>query len=141
MKMKSLLAFVSAFAVAASLAVAAEEDTPLAKEMTAMNKTLRALKKSVSDPAKKADNVAAVAKMKANLAAAVKLEPAKTKDQPAAEKPAYLEKFKKQLADLDKAFDDLKAAIEKGDDAAIQASFEKLSDLKEKGHKDFAPDE
>jgi hypothetical protein len=79
--------------------------------------------------------------MKANIAAAAKLEPAKTKDQPAAEKPAYVEKYRKQLGELDKAFDGLKVAIEKGDDAAIQASFEKLSDMKEKGHKDFAPDE
>jgi soluble cytochrome b562 len=141
MKMKSLLGFVSAFAVAASLAVAADEDTPLAKEMTAMNKALRALKKTATDPAKKADNLAAVDKMKANIAAAGKFEPAKTKDQPAAEKPAYLEKFKKELAELDKAFDELKAAIDKGDSDTIAKSFEKLSDLKEKGHKDFAPDE
>jgi soluble cytochrome b562 len=141
MKMKSLLAFVSAFAVAASLAVGAEEDTPLAKEMQAMNKTLRALKKTANDPAKKADNLAAVEKMKTNLAAAAKLEPAKTKDQPAAEKPAYLEKFKKEIAELEKAFDELKAAIDKGEGEGISKSFEKLADMKEKGHKDFAPDE
>lgn len=140
MKMKSLLAFVSAFAVAATLAVA-DEDTPLSKEMSAMNKALRTLKKSVSDPSQKAANVAAIDKIKAGVAASAKLEPAKTKDQPAAEKAAYLEKYKKQMADLEKALDELKAAVEKGDDTAVQASFEKLSDLKEKGHKDFAPDE
>lgn len=140
MKMKSLLAIVSAFAVAASLAVA-EEDTPLSKEMSAMNKALRTLKKSANDPSEKAANLAAIDKMKANVAAAAKLEPAKTKDQPAAERAAYLEKYKKQMADLEKGFDELKAAIEKGDEATIQGAFEKLSDLKEKGHKDFAPDE
>src|SRR5688572_23337797 len=62
MKMKSLLAFVSAFALAASLAVA-EDDTPLSKEMSAMNKALRALKKTAQDPAHKAANLAAVDKM------------------------------------------------------------------------------
>jgi soluble cytochrome b562 len=140
MKMKSLLAFVSAFAVAASLAVA-DEDTPLSKEMSAMNKALRQLKKTASDPAAKAANLAAIDKIKANVTASVKLEPAKTKDQPAAEKEAYLEKYKKQMAELEKTFDDLKAAVTKGDEAGIQAAFEKLSDQKEKGHKDFAPDE
>jgi len=140
MKMKSLLAFVSAFAVAASLAVA-DEDTPLSKEMSAMNKALRQLKKTASDPAAKAANLAAIDKIKANVTASVKLEPAKTKDQPAAEKEAYLEKYKKQMAELEKSFDDLKAAVTKGDEAGIQAAFEKLSDQKEKGHKDFAPDE
>lgn len=140
MKMKSLLAFVSAFAVAATLAVA-DEDTPLSKEMSAMNKALRTLKKSATDPAQKAANVAAIEKMKAAVAASAKLEPAKTKDQPAAEKAAYLEKYKKQMGDLEKAFDELKAAVEKGDETTIMAAFEKLSELKEKGHKDFAPDE
>jgi hypothetical protein len=139
MKLKSLLAFGSALAIAASLAVA--DDTPLSKEMSAMNKALRQLKKTASDPAQKAANIAAVEKMKANTVASAKLEPEKTKDQPAAEKAAYLEKYKKQIADLEKAFDELKAAIDKGDQTAIQASFEKLSELKEKGHKDFAPDE
>jgi hypothetical protein len=140
MKIKTLLAFVSALAVAASLS-AAEEDTPLAKEMTAMNKTLRALKKTASDPAKKADNLAAVEKMKANVAAALKYEPAKTKDQPAAEKPTYVDKYKQQINGLDKALDELKAAIEKGDPEGTSKVFEKLSEIKEKGHKDFAPDE
>jgi hypothetical protein len=140
MKMKSLLAFVSAFALAASLAVA-EEDTPLSKEMSAMNKALRALKKTAQDPAQKAANLAAVDKMKANVAAGLKYEPAKTKDQPAAEKTAYLDKFKQQMSDLDKSLDELKAAIDKGDKETIAKLFEKLGEIKEKGHKDFAPDE
>ena len=140
MKMKSLLAFVSAFALAASLAMA-EEDTPLSKEMSAMNKALRALKKTAQDPAQKAANLAAVDKMKANVAAGLKYEPAKTKDQPAAEKTAYLDKFKQQMSDLDKSLDELKASIDKGDKEAITKLFEKLGEIKEKGHKDFAPDE
>ena len=57
-----------------------------------------------------------------------------------AEKAAYLEKYKAQMADLAKAFDELKAAIEKGDADASKAIFEKLSDSKEKGHKDFGAD-
>jgi hypothetical protein len=139
MKMKTLLAAVSAFALAASLAVA--DDTPLAKEMTAMNKALRALKKTANDPAQKAANLAVVDKMKANVAAGQKLEPEKTKEQPAAEKTAYLEKFKQQMVELDKSLGELRAAIEKGDNDAIAKTFEKLSEIKEKGHKDFAPDE
>ena len=54
---------------------------------------------------------------------------------------AYLEKYKKQMVDLEKSFDELRAAVDKGDETAIQTAFEKLSDMKEKGHKDFAPDE
>ena len=79
--------------------------------------------------------------MKANVAAGLKYEPAKTKDQPAAEKTAYLDKFKQQMSDLDKSLDELKASIDKGDKEAITKLFEKLGEIKEKGHKDFAPDE
>ena len=142
MKMKTLLTLCAALAIG-TLGARAEDkpDTPLSKQMSEMNKTLRSLKRQVADPSKKAENIAAVDKMKANVDAALKLEPAKTKDQPAADKPAYLEKYKQELNDLKKAFDELKAALNKGDAAATTAAFEKLSDSKDKGHKDFAPDE
>lgn len=140
MKLKTLLTTIVALAFGAT-AVIADDDTPLSKEMSAMNKALRTLKRQAADPAKKTENLALVATMKEKNAAALKYEPAKTKDQPAAEKPAYLEKFKKQMGDVDKALDELKAAIEKGDADATTKVFEKLADLKEKGHKDFGADE
>jgi len=140
MKLKSLLTAIAAVAVGASFAVA-DEDTPLAKQMSAFNKSLRSLKKQVNDASKKTDNLAIVASMKKNMAESIKLEPAKTKEQPAADKAAYIEKYKAQIAEVDKTLDSLKDAIEKGDSAAAQAAFDKLSDQKEKGHKVYNPDE
>jgi soluble cytochrome b562 len=140
MILKSLFTAVAALAVGASFAVA-DEDTPLAKEMSAFNKNLRTLKRQISDASKKAESLEIVAKMKANMAAAAKLEPAKTKEQPAGDKPTYVEKYKAQIAQVEKTLDEVKAAIEKGDQTAAQAAFDKLSEQKEKGHKDFAPDE
>ncbi len=140
MKLKTLLTTGVAFAIGA-MAATAEEDTPLSKEMSAMNKAQRTLKRQVADPAKKADNLALIATMKEKCAAALKDEPAKTKDQPAGDKPAYLDKFKKQMGDLDKAIDELKAAVESGNADAATKVFEKLADIKEKGHKDFGADE
>jgi Cytochrome b562 len=131
-----------ALAVAAGMCMAvADDDTPLSKEMSAMNKTLRSLKRQAAAPDKKAENLELIAKMKTNVEASLKYEPAKTKDQPAADKPKYLESYKAQMTELNKSLDALKAAIEKGDAAGIQAIFDKLGDIKEKGHKDFAPDE
>jgi soluble cytochrome b562 len=141
MKLKTLLTTLVALGLGTSFAAAKDDDTPLSKEMTAMNKSLRTLKRQAADASKKAENLELVGKMKANVAAALKYEPAKTKDQPAAAKPAYTDKYKAQIGDLDKAIDDLKAALEKGDADATQKCFEKLADIKEKGHKDFAPDE
>lgn len=140
MKLKTLLTTVVALAVGMTAAFA-EDDTPLSKEMSAMNKALRTLKRQAADASKKAENLALIATMKEKIAASLKFEPAKTKDQPAGEKPAYLDKYKKQMADLDKATDELKAAVESGNADAAQKVFEKLSDIKEKGHKDFGADE
>jgi len=143
MKLKQLFLILTALVVGVTSSFAADdkEDTPLAKEMTKMNKTLRTLKRQVADPAKKTESLKMVDDMKANVAASLKYDPAKTTEQPAGDKPVYLEKYKKQMGDLDKALDGLKAAIEKGDADAVTKGLEQLSDLKEKGHKDFAPDE
>ncbi len=141
MKMKFLLTLALTLALGCTAAFAAEDDTPLAKEMKTMNKSLRALKKQVADAAKKDDNLALIATIRKSLDAAAKLEPAKTKEVPAAEKAAYLDKYKAQMTDLVKTYDELEAAIkaDKADD--VKKALDKLSEQKEKGHKDFAPDE
>ncbi len=138
-KLKYLLTLTVALALGANLTAA--DDTPLGKEMSSMNKSLRALKKQVADPAKKDDSLALVAKMKKNLEESVKLDPAKTKDQPAAGKDAYLAKYKEQMEALGKSIDELEAAIKADKPEDAKKVFEKLSEQKEKGHKDFAPDE
>ena len=141
MKMKSLITLALTLAFASTAAFAAEDDTPLTKEMKTMNKSLRALKKQVADATKKDDNLALIATIKKSLEASMKLEPAKTKEVPAAEKAAYLDKYKAQMTDLAKTYDELEAAIkaDKADD--VKKALDKLSEQKEKGHKDFAPDE
>lgn len=138
---KTLLTLATALALGLNTVAAKDEDTPLAKEMTGMNKSLRMLKRQVADPAKKADNLALVAKIKGHLDAAFKLEPAKTKDVPAADKPAYLEKFKQELTELKKTYDDLETALKGDKQDEAKKLFEKLSEQKEKGHKDFGVDE
>lgn len=141
MKFKSLLTVIAAVAVAVPSLMAADEDTPLAKTMSGMNKSLRALKRQVADPAKKDDNLALVAKIKEALAEAAKLEPAQTKDIPAAEKAAYLDKYRAQITELGKTFDAIEAALKAGKGGDAKALFEKLSEQKEKGHKDFGVDD
>ncbi len=140
MKLKPFLTLAAASLALSFSVVAAEKDeTPLGKEMAAMNKNLRTLKRQLADPAKKEDNLAILAKIKKNTEAAHELEPAKTKDQ--ADKPTYTNKYKEQVIELGKAFGELEAAImvDKQDEA--KAALEKISKLKEKGHKDFGVDE
>lgn len=141
MKLKSLLTLAALFAISFNLALAAEDDTELAKEMKAMNKSLRTLKKQIADPSKKEESLKLLTDIRKHVAASHQLDPAKTKDIPAAEKAAYLDKYKKQLDDLDKSYEEVEAAIkaDKPDDA--KKAFEKLSEQKEKGHKDFGVDD
>ena len=141
MKLKTLLTLLTTAALSMNVAFAAADDTPLAKEMKNVNKSLRTLKRQVADASKKDENLALVATIKKSIDAALKLEPAKTKDVPAAEKAAYVDKYKQQMSALGKSFDEIEEAIkaDKTDDA--KKLFEKLSEQKEKGHKDFGVDE
>jgi len=141
MKLRTFLTIAATLALGLHTGFAAEDDTPLAKEMTAMNKSLRILKRQIADPAKKDDNLALVAKMKANVDASLKLEPAKSKDVPAADKGAYAEKYREQLTALRKSYDELETAIKDGKQDEAKKVFEKLTEQKEKGHKDFGVDD
>ena len=140
MKLKSLLTLALTLAMGSTFALA-EDDTPLAKEMKTVNKNLRTLKRQVEDASKKDENLGLIAAARKSLEACAKLEPAKTKDVPAGEKAAYLDKYKAQMKDLAKTFEDLDTAVKAGKIDDAKKLFEKLSDEKEKGHKDFAPDE
>ncbi|MDQ3622765.1 MAG: cytochrome b562 [Verrucomicrobiota bacterium] len=140
MKLKVLLTLLATVTFSIS-AVAVEEDTPLTKEMSAMNKNLRLLKRQLADPAKKADNLTLLEKIKKNLDEAHKLEPTKSKDVVAAEKPAYVEKYKAQIIELGKAFGELEASLKVDKQEEAKKALDKIADLKEKGHKDFGVDE
>jgi DNA mismatch repair ATPase MutS len=141
MKLKALLAIFVTAALGLTAAFAAEDDTPLTKEMKTVNKSLRTLKRQVADSSKKDDNLQLLATIKKSLDAASKLEPSKTKDQPAGEKAAYLEKFHKELTELGKTFDQVEVAVKADKPVDAKKIFEKLSEQKEKGHKDFGVDE
>ena len=116
------------------------EDTPMEKEMGAMNKAYKALKKTVEDPAQKAENLKLIAEIKRTTEVTAKMEPKTTADQPAAGKAAYLEKYKAQMADFAKEVVALEAAVTAGNTTAAKASFDKLNELKKKGHEDFKKD-
>jgi cytochrome c556 len=124
MKLKTLLTVLTAASLGFT-AYAADDDTPLAKQMSIVNKSLRTVKRQLSDSAKKDDNLALIGKVKAALDEAVKLDPKKTKDQ--SDKAAYTKKFK--------------AGIKSDSKEKAEAALNKIYDEKEKGHKDFGVDE
>ena len=141
MKLKALLTLLATLSLGINAALSAEEDTPLAKNMAAVNKSLRTLKRQVADASKKDENVAMLEKIKTSLDEAAKLQPKKTKDVPEAEKAAYLEKYKTQIGELKKTFETIETAVKAGKVDEAKALFEKLAEQKEKGHKDFGADD
>src|SRR3989304_6122212 len=79
MKSRILLSTALIFSLGAG-AFAADE-TPLTKEMSSMNKSLRTIKRQLADPAKKADNLELIGKVRKSIDTAHGLDPKKTKDQ------------------------------------------------------------
>lgn len=140
MKLKSLFTALLAAALFTVPAVAQDDDTPLGKEMSAINKTLKVLSRNVADPGKKEVNLTQIAEIRASLEKAATYEPAKTADIPAGEKVKFLADYKTALEKTLKTLDELKAAVtaDKAEDAL--KAIETLAAEKKDGHKAFKKD-
>ncbi len=138
MKLKHLFALLATFAI--TVPAFAEEDTPLGKEMEKISKNLKAVNRDIADASKKADNVKKVAEAKEACAVAAKLDPAKTKEVPAAEKAKFLEGYKASMVELGKGLDSLKAAVEAGKTEDAKLIIEKLNTSKKDAHKKYKAD-
>ena len=136
MKLKHLFTLLAAFAITVP-AFAADEETPLGKEMEKISKAIKAINRNIGDAAQKDANLAKLADAKTACAAASKLDPAKTKDVPAAEKAKFLEGYKASMQEMGKGLDALKAAIEGGKTDDAKGIIEKLNNGKKEGHKKY----
>jgi soluble cytochrome b562 len=135
MKLKPLFTLLAACAIA--VPAFAEEDTPLAKEMEKISKALKAVNRNLADAAQKDANIAKVGEAQTANTAALKLEPAKTKDVPAADRPKFLAAYKTSIENVGKSLDALKAAIEGGKTDEAKTILDKLNGQKKEGHKEF----
>jgi soluble cytochrome b562 len=141
MKLKPLFTLLAACAIAVPAFAAADEDTPLGKEMEKVSKALKAINRNIADASAKDANLAKLAEAKAANVAALKYEPAKTKDVPAAEKAKFLSGYKAAMEAVGKDMDALKAAIEGGKTEDAKALLEKLNNAKKEGHKKYKADD
>ncbi len=119
--------------------MASAEDTPLEKEMDAMNKAYKALKKTVSDPAAKDENLKLIAEIKKTTANSTKLDPKLAGDQ-GDKKAQFVADYKKAMEEFSKAVDALEAAVTAGKADDATAAYAKLLELKKDGHKKFKKD-
>lgn len=128
----------------AALAIAfpafADDETPLAKEMEKAGKAMKAIGRAAKEGKVTKDLVSKVADAKAAFEAAAKLEPAKTKDVPAAEKAKFLADYKASMEAAIKDLDALKAAVESEKVDDVNKALDKLNNGKKEGHKAYKAD-
>lgn len=143
MKIRSLLSLTLICAFATVLGVRAAEKeaaTELEDKMDEINGAYRKLGRQIADATKNADSIKQVGIIRTNAQAAMKLEPKKTKEIPAADqakfKADYQAKMKSFVADVDKLEAALKA--NKNDEAA--AILKTLKQAQDDGHKEFRKD-
>ena len=135
MKLKHLLYLLVACAFV--VPAISEEDTPLSKEMDKLNKAIKFVKRNLADAAKKDATLEKLADAKGACGAAVKFEPAKTKEIPEADRAKFVSDFKAGMEEVGKKLDALKAAVETGKTDEARAILDKLDSGKKEGHKKF----
>jgi soluble cytochrome b562 len=140
MKLHRMLATIVATAALAIPAFAADE-TPLGEQMEKFSKSLKAIGRAAKEGNISKELVAKVDDAKAAAQAALKFEPAKTKEIPAAEKEKFLADYKASMEETIKTLDELKAAVESGKADAVSKVMEKLNGQKKEGHKKFQKEE
>ncbi len=139
MKLKHLFT-ATIVALAITFPAFAEEETPLGKEMEKGSKAMKALQRASKEGKVTKDMVSKVAEIKSTFEAAAKLEPAKLKDVPAAEKAKFMADYKAAMEAAIKDVDALKVAVESENAADIQKALDKLNAGKKEGHKAFKAD-
>ncbi|HTJ79207.1 MAG TPA: cytochrome b562 [Rariglobus sp.] len=113
------------------------KDTPLEKEMKAMNRAFRQLKKQAGDAAQNASSLALVAQMEKAAAAAAGLTPAKAADLPEKDRDAFEADFKAKMQKFSDELAKVEAAFKAGDNAAAAKLVADLGAQERAGHKEF----
>ena len=115
------------------------EKTPLAKEMSAMNKAWRQIKKQAGDASQNAETVKLLDQVIENCEAAVDMIPVRSEEVSEDKRTAYIEAYKKEIKELTQQYESLRSLFEAGENEEAQGMIKKTDDLKKEGHKEFKP--
>lgn len=136
MKMKHILAGLAASLMFA-MPVMAEEDTPLGKQMDAMNDAYKAMRRE-TDPAKGA---ALAREAQDAMVIAIKETPALVKELPEAEQPKAAAEYRKMMGMLISTLAEMELAFLDGDLDKVKEVVDKMRESKKAGHDKFMEDE
>lgn len=116
---------------------AADAETELGGKMEKMGGAFRAIRKQITDPSKNADSLAKVVTIRQNAEAALKLDPALTKEKPAAEQKKFVENYRAEMKKFIELCGKLEAALKANNNAEAEKLCAAMGDASKAGHKEF----
>lgn len=139
-KLSSVVCFLCVLLTAPSVFSQDHEETPLEKEMEAMNDSWKAVRRAVKEPSQFAGAAKKVGTIIEHTKKALEMKPMLLADQDGDEaKNAFMAGYQKEMKELLALFEDLKLALETGDQEAAEALVGKINDAKKHGHREYKP--
>jgi hypothetical protein len=114
-----------------------EKKTELEKRMGRVGKAYKKLKKQVADPGQNPSSVLLVEEMRTAMGEALDLTPARAQDIPEADRPKFIEDYKKGIQAMLDKFSGLEDALKANDNAGAQAIIAKIGPMMKEDHKQF----
>lgn len=145
MKIRNLLVTLM-FVLASAVGLQAQEkaakatETELETKMDDLNAAFRKLGRQIADATKNADSIKQVGIMKDAANAALKLEPAKKKEIPAADQAKFVAAFQTEMKEFIGNIGKLETALKAGKNDEAAALLKTLKHDQEEGHKEFRKD-
>lgn len=138
MKLRLFLTSLLIAFIASPFAHAAEgQDTPLEKEMGAMNKAFRQLKKQAADSTLGEASLPLVAQMQKAATASIALIPEKAAGLPEKNQAEFIAGYKEKMQAMVAALTRLEAALKAGHTADAAKLVGELGAMQRSGHKEF----
>lgn len=117
-----------------------EPETELAHQMEIVEDGLRSLRRSVRDPEKNADSLAAVIACERAIVAAKSEVPSMAANVPEAEREAFVTAFRLEMVDLLENFLALEKALLEGRNDELRDLYKVLKGLEDPAHERFTED-
>jgi soluble cytochrome b562 len=114
-----------------------EPATELGDKMEKINDAYRKLGRMVGDAANNAESLKLAATIKEGAEAALKLEPAKKKDLPAADQAKFVADYQGKMKEFIATVDKLEAALKANDNATAAKLVDDMKNERNDDHKQF----
>lgn len=114
-----------------------EPETELGTKMEKMSGAFRALRRQIEDASRNADSLARLATIRENAEAALKLEPAKKAELPAAGQTKFVADFQAKMKEFIDVVEKAGAALKAGDNTEAARLIGVMADTQKQAHGDF----